>query len=108
MIAMNKMMDQDCRQLLTAFCTKFPNTGLQVITDHILKILLAHQIPMFGKPGGWAGGIVYAVTNQGRRACGVPGLLNQECEEFFHVSMGTIYRRAAKITKLLAIWFPAI
>lgn len=103
MIAVNKSMDQDCRQLLAAFFTKFPSNLLQTETNRVLKSLLDCKIPMPGKPGGWAGGIIYAVANQGRRACGVPGLLNQECEEFFKVSMGTIYKRAAKIRKFLAL-----
>ena len=96
-------MDQDCRRLLATFFTRFPNPCLQAETNRALKRLLAHQIPMPGKPGGWAGGIIYAVANQGRRACGVPGLLNQEFEDFFSISMGTIYKRAWQIRRLLVL-----
>ena len=103
MIAINKSIDQDCREMLADFFTKFPNTRLQTEANRALKRLSSRQIPMLGKPGGWAGGIIYAVTNQGRRACGVPGLLNKECEEFFQVSMGTVYKRAWQIRRLLAI-----
>ena len=103
MIALNKSPDQACRQMLAAFFMKFPNARLQAQVNRALKTLLVHQIPMLGKPGGWAGGIVYAAANQYRRACGVPGLLNQECEEFFNVSMGTIYKRAWQIRRLLAL-----
>ena len=103
MIAMNKNIDQTCQQLLAAFFTKYPNARLQIKADQALKRLLAHQIPMPGRPGGWAGGIIYALANQGRRACGVPGLLNQEFEDFFNVSMGTIYKRAWQIRRLLVL-----
>jgi hypothetical protein len=64
---------------------------------------MAQKVPLLGRPGGWAGGIIYALTNQYRRACGIPGLLNKECEEFFNVSMDTIYRRAAMIKRLSVI-----
>ena len=103
MIAINKTSEQTCQQLLTDFFTKYPNVRLQVQAGRTLKKLLASKIPMPGKPGGWAGGIVYALANQFRQACGVPGLLNQEAEEFFCVSMGTIYKRAAKIRMLLGM-----
>ena len=103
MIAKNGTVEEAFRQLLTAFFAKYPNTNLQVETNRTLKRFLAQKISMRGKPGGWAGGIIYALANQYRRTCGVPGLLNEECEEFFNVSMGTIYRRAAKIRRLLGM-----
>jgi hypothetical protein len=103
MIAMNKNMDQDYRKLLAAFFTRFPNPRLQVEVNRALKRLLTCKILMPGKPGGWAGGIIYALANQGRRACGVPNLLNKEFEEFFNVSMGTIYKRAWQIRRLLVL-----
>lgn len=101
MIVLNKNMDHDYHDLLAAFFTRFPNPRLQVEVDHALKRLFSCKILMPGKPGGWAGGIIYALANQGRRACGVPNLLNKEFEEFFDVSMGTIYKRAWQIRKLL-------
>jgi len=100
MIAINETVDKACQRLLAAFFTKFPNSRLQVEVDHILKRVLALKIPMRGKPGGWAGGIVYAVSSIG---VGVPGVLNSELEEAFGVSMGTIYKRAAMIRKLLVL-----
>ena len=103
MIAMKETVDQACQRLFAAFFAKFPNARLQAQANRSLKRLVAHQIPMPGKQGGWAGGIIYAAANQYRRACGVPGLLNQECEEFFNVSMGTIYKRAWQIRRLLAL-----
>lgn len=97
MIAINKNEDQMSRQL-TAFFTNYPNARLKVETDRILKKLIACNVPMPGKPGGWAGGIVYAISSIG---VGVPGVLNSELEEAFNVSMGTIYKRAAAIRELL-------
>ena len=98
MISLNEDSGATCQQLLTAFLKKYPNPSLQVDANHILKRLLALKISMPGKPGGWAGGIVYAMSSVG---AGVPGALNSELEIAFGVSMGTIYRRAAKIRKLL-------
>ena len=77
-------------------------TPLQAAADCVLTRLLAGDISLPGKPAGWVAGIIYAVANQGRRPCGIPGVLNQECEDFFHISIGTVYRRAAKIRLLLA------
>ena len=100
MIAMNENKEQDYKQLLAAFFKKYPNPRLQVEVNRILKRLLALKIPMPGKPGGWAGGIVYAMSSIG---VGVPGVLNSELEKAFNVSMGTIYKRAAMIRKLLLV-----
>jgi len=98
---MNKTMDPTCQQLLAAYFEKYPNHRLQIEVNHILKRLSTLQISMPGKAGGWAGGIVYALANKYRRACGIPGLLNKECEEFFGVSINTIYRRARRIRELI-------
>ena len=100
MIAMNETVDQACKSLLTAFFKKFPNAELQVKVNHILKKLTTLKFPMPGKAGGWAGGIVYAVSSIG---VGVPGVLNSELEEAFKVSMGTMYKRAAMIRELLSL-----
>ena len=101
MIAKNETIEQACQKLLSAFFEKYPNANLQIEANRILKCFSDFQLLKYGKPGGWAGGIIYALANQYSRACGIPGLLNKECEEFFDVSMGTIYKRAAKIRKLL-------
>jgi hypothetical protein len=95
---MNKTTDQTCQQQLAAFFRKFPNAPLQAEVNRILKRLLALKIPMPGKHGGWAGGLVYAMSSIG---AGVPGVLNSELEKVFGVSMGTVYKRAAVIRKLL-------
>ena len=97
---MNENKENIHQKLLTAFFKKYPNPQLQVEVNRVLKRFLALKIPMPGKPGGWAGGIVYAVSSIG---VGVPGVLNSELEEAFDVSMGTIYKRAAMIRKLLLV-----
>lgn len=101
MIAINENKEQTCQQLLVAFFKKYPNPGLQVEVERTLKLLLESQTPMPGKSCGWVGGIVYATANCSKSACGIPGLLNSECEAFFNVSMSTIYNRAWVIRKLL-------
>ena len=99
---MNETTDQSCQQLLMAFFKKFPNPPLQAKVDCMLKSLLDFKIPMPGKPGGWAGGIVYAVSSIG---AGMPGVLNSELEKAFDVSMGTIYKRAAMIRERVPVEF---
>ena len=101
MIAKNKTTEQACQKLLSAFFEKYPNANLQIEANRVLKCFSDFQLLKHGKPGGWAGGVIYALTNQYHRACGVPCILNKECEEFFDVSMGTIYKRTAMIKKLL-------
>jgi hypothetical protein len=103
MMAENEIRYQNCQQLLVAFFKKYPDARLKIEADRTLKRIMAQKVPMLGRPGGWVGGIIYALTNRYRRPCGIPGLLNKECEEFFNVSMETIYRRAAMIKKLSVI-----
>lgn len=97
MIAKIETPEQSCQKMIKSFFAKYPNPRLKTEADHILQDFLAQKVDMRGKPGGWAGGIIYAAANRYKRACGVPGLLNNECEAFFDVSMGTIYKRAWKI-----------
>jgi hypothetical protein len=96
---MTPLTAQTCQQLLSAFFAKYPNARLEDAAGRALGSLLACKAPLRGKPGGWAGGVVYAVSSIG---VGVSGVLNAELEEAFGVSMDTIYRRAARIRDLLA------
>ena len=68
-----------------------------------LRFLAAGYEPMRRKPEGWAAGTVYALANRDRRACGMPGMLNAEFEEFFGVTMSTVYRRAAEVEWALEV-----
>jgi hypothetical protein len=98
MIAMNLSSEQVCRELMDAFFMKYPDRRIQGTARRALAGLVARGIPMAGKPGGWAGGIVYAVGSHG---CGVPNFLNRELEEAFGTTMNTIYRRAARVRDVL-------
>ena len=103
MIAKNDTVEHTCQKLLASFFNKHPNSNLQAETNRMLKKILVQKNSMHGKPGGWAGGIIYAAANQYRRSCGIPGFLNKESEEFFGVSMSTIYKRAWTIWESLGI-----
>ena len=100
MIATNPPIDRACRQLLDTFFAKYPNGRLSAAAKVVLARLLAKRIPLRGKPGGWAAGIVYAISRIG---VGVPGVLNRDLEEAFGVTMSTIYKRAAKVRELLGL-----
>jgi len=99
---MNDKTEKTCQQHLAAFFEKFPNAPLQVEVGRILKSLRDLRVPMPGKPGGWVGGMVYAVSSIG---AGMPGVLNSELEKAFDVSMATIYKRAAMIREMVPIEF---
>ena len=90
-----------CRGYLEHFFSRHPNPALQKRALKALRLLTACDEQLRGKPAGWAAGLVYAVANRDRQACGVPGLLNSEFEAFFDVSMGTIRKRAAQVARSL-------
>lgn len=99
---MNETTDnKTCQQHLADYFKKYPNPSLQRETNGMLRGLLDFKVLMPGKPGGWAGGIIYAAINRYKRACGITGLLNKECEAFFGVSMSTIYKRSWMIRRML-------
>ena len=102
MDATNQDCEQACREFLAHFFNRHPDAALQKRALKALRFLAACDKPLAGKPAGWAAGIIYAVANRDRQACGVPGLLNSEFEAIFDVSMGTIRKRAAHIERLLA------
>ena len=79
-----------------------PNVAMKKRVLKALRFLTVSEKPLAGKPEGWAAGIIYAVANRDRQACGVPGLLNSEFQALFGVSMGTIRKRAAMVERLLA------
>ena len=97
----NQACIRACRGYLDHFFDCHPNAALQKRGLKALRLLTVCDEPLAGKPAGWAAGVVYAVANRERQACGVPGLLNSEFEAFFDVSMGTARRRASQIGRLL-------
>jgi hypothetical protein len=83
---------------LEVFFRRHPNDLVRSTAYTALERLLACRVPLAGKPGGWAGGIVCAV---GSRGCGVPNVFNRELEEAVGTTMSTIHKRAAQIRRLL-------
>ena len=94
---------QACREHLDRFFTRYPDPTFQQRAAKALRFLSPGDAPLAGKPQGWAAGIVYALANRGRRACGVPGILNAEFEQFFRVSMSTVRKRAAQVLRAISI-----
>ena len=92
-----------CREHLDRFFASYGHAKMQKAAMKALRFLAADDEPMRGKPEGWVAGIVYALANRDRRACGVPGMLNSEFEEFFGVTMSTVYKRAAQVERALEI-----
>jgi hypothetical protein len=99
----NKNCELACRDLLERFFDIRPNVAMKKRALKAWRFLAVSEDRLTGKPEGWAAGIIYAVANRDRQACGVPGLLNSEFEALFGVSMGTVRTRAAQIERLLAV-----
>jgi len=102
-MTMNPDIQIQCREHLDRFFASCRDAKMQKAAVKALRFLAAGDEPMRGKPEGWAAGIVYALANRDRRACGVPGMLNAEFEEFFGVTMSTVYKRAAQVDRALGI-----
>jgi len=92
-----------CREQLDRFFAGYPNPVLEKRAAKALRFLAADEKALTGNPEGWAAGMIYAVANLDRQACGVPGLLNSEFTEFFSVSMETVRKRAANIVNQISI-----
>ena len=96
-----------CREHLDRFFATHPNPVLEERATKALEFLAKVEKLLAGKPEGWAAGMIYAVANLDRQACGVPGLLNSEFIEFFSVSMETVRKRAANVmNQISSLWFP--
>ncbi len=98
MHAEDRQFEGACAKLCSDFFDKFPNNDLRDLVSQALALLLKRQTDFPGNPGGWAGGIVYAVGSGG---CGVSGVLNAELEKAFGTTMGTIRKRAGEVTQVL-------
>jgi len=95
--------EKACREHFDRFFASYGDAKMQKAAMKALRFLAAGDEPMGGKPEGWAAGIIYALANRDRRACGVPGMLNAEVEEFFGVTKNTIRRRAAQVERAMEI-----
>jgi len=76
----NRNYELACRKLLERFFEEHPDAAMKKRVMKALRFLGVCDKPLAGRPEGWAAGIVYAVANRDRQACGVPGLLNSEFE----------------------------
>lgn len=90
-----------CLECMNRFFAVHGDVALQKRALKAMRFLAVSDKPLAGKPEGWAAGIIYAEANRDRQACGVPGLLNSEFEDFFGVSITTIRKRAAEFVQLL-------
>lgn len=80
-----------CRGLVTKFFDRFPDERFQSVASQLLEAFLG-QRRCDGKPGGWAGGLVYALTKW--TDLGQHVVLNSDMEAVFGATMGTIRQRA--------------
>ena len=92
-----------CQEELARFFAIHPDPSLHKRVTKALRLVANSEIPLAGRPQGWAAGAIYAVANLDRPACGIPGLLNSEVTEFFGVSMETIRRRAARVVSGISV-----
>ncbi len=93
-------LESACREHVLRFFAAHPDATLEKRALRALRFLRVSDKPLQGKAEGWAAGIIYAVASLGRRACGVPGVLNSEFEAMMGVSMDTARRRAARVERL--------
>lgn len=99
-------MSQDmqvCRRHLDRLFSSYPNPVMRKRAMKALQFLAAGDVPLAGRLEGWAAGIIYSLATRGRQACGVPGILNAEFEQFFGVSMSTVRKRAAQVQRAMDI-----
>ena len=90
----------ECRELIDSFCKQAPqHRPLAPRAKRMVGMLTGADISLEGCPGGWAGGVIHALTQV---QCGVPGVLNADMEKIFNASMGTIRKRSAKIRDLFS------
>ena len=91
----------ECKDFLNRFSDRYSDDALRKKALKALRLVMAGDEPLLGSAAGWAAGIVYALANRYRIACGVPGLLNKDLEKFFGVSMETIRERALRVDERL-------
>jgi Domain of unknown function (DUF6398) len=99
----NESVLATCRERLAEFFAGYRDAALEQRAQKALRFLATSERPLAGKPEGWAAGIIYAVANLDRQACGIPGLLNSDFIDFFGVSMETVRKRAANVLRQISI-----
>jgi len=96
-----KRFEEECSRLIDGFCAKYKeHRALAPKARRVVKMLVGSGEPLRGEPGGWAGGIVHAMTH---RTCGIPGVLNADAEKAFGVTIGTIHKRSAQVDRLFEL-----
>ena len=66
----NQDCELACRELLERFFADHPDATAQKRVLRALRFLTADNKLLGGRPEGWAAGIIYAVANRDRQACG--------------------------------------
>ncbi|MEI8194373.1 MAG: DUF6398 domain-containing protein [Phycisphaerae bacterium] len=92
--------EADCRAGLDRYFAAHPDPVMEQRAMKVLRLLRTSEKPLKGKVEGWAAGIIYAIATDGRKPCGVPGLLNSEFKQLMGVTMSTTHYRAARILEL--------
>jgi len=59
-----------CRKRLERYFDDHPDADLKNLALKALRYLAVSDEPLAGKPEGWAAGIIYAVADRDRQACG--------------------------------------
>lgn len=94
-----------CRDCLNRFFSKYEHLAyLHGNCTEVLRLLVAAGVLLTGSPAGWAAGIVYAVANDAKRPCGVPGILNADFERAFGVTMSTVRKRVGAVQRSEVLW----
>ena len=90
----------EIENLLDSFFQRYPDDAYRDVARDFLGKLVANSPEVSGRPGGWAGGLVYAIsawTPLRRRHV----IRNAEYEELFGTTMGTIRTRAERIWQIV-------
>jgi hypothetical protein len=90
----------EIENLLDLFFQRYPDDAFRDLAREFLGKLVANSPEVSGQPGGWAGGLVYAISAwsplQRRHV-----IRNAEYEELFGTSMGTIRTRAERVWQIV-------
>ncbi len=90
----------EIENLLETFFQKYPDDAYRDVARGFLSKLVANSPKLTGQPGGWAGGLVHAISAwTPLQRCHV--IRNSELEELFGTSMGTIRTRAERIWQIV-------